>query len=81
MGTLTQGMFLASEASHAGPLPSFFEVFMQDRINQSLKPALKHVAMVLMERCGYHACLYEVIRAFVSVDKFACCLVCDSTFA
>lgn len=50
MGTLTQGMFLASEAGQDEQLPSFFEVFMQDRINQSLKPALKYVVMVLMER-------------------------------
>lgn len=30
--------------------PSFFEVFMQDRIDQSLKPAARHVAVVLAER-------------------------------
>ena len=34
--------------------PSFFEVFMQDRIDQSLKPAARHVAVVLAERCVVH---------------------------
>jgi hypothetical protein len=44
------GMFLATEAGYEQQLPSFFEVFMQDRINQSLRPALRHVLVVMAER-------------------------------
>lgn len=44
------GMFLATELGNEQELPSFFEVFMQDRINQSLKPAVRHIALVLAER-------------------------------
>lgn len=49
MGTLG-GMFLATELGQEQELPSFFEIFMQDRITQSLKPAVHHVAQVVAER-------------------------------
>jgi hypothetical protein len=49
MGTLG-GMFLATELGQEQELPSFFEIFMQDRITQSLKPAAHHVAQVVAER-------------------------------
>ena len=44
------GMFLAHELGNDPHFPSFFEVFMQDRIHQSLKPAVRHVFLVLAER-------------------------------
>lgn len=44
------GMFLAHEMGTDPHYPSFFEVFMQDRIHQSLKPAVRHVFLVLAER-------------------------------
>ncbi len=44
------GMFLAHELGTNQAFPSFFEVFMQDRIHQSLKPAVRHVFLVLAER-------------------------------
>ncbi|KAM3570998.1 hypothetical protein VYU27_006958 [Nannochloropsis oceanica] len=44
------GMFLAHELGTDPQFPSFFEVFMQDRIHQSLKPAVRHVFLVLVQR-------------------------------
>lgn len=44
------GMFLATEIGFEEQLPSFFEIFMQDRIQNSLKPALRHTFLVMAER-------------------------------